>query len=148
MGQDPKLKITKNHISLRKYGRTPTYAEHINFPIHNLRPLHKGARHDWKINLPFTISQEKYKREQCQPWWKKPKSHVIQKSCHHHVIRHLTYLLALNPSFWSGNSYYLSIFSYKFPAPHLTLYPYMVPLFAPPILCFPQAVPPLMALSP
>ena len=26
---------------------------------------------------------------------------VIPKSYHHHVIRHLTYLLALNPSSWS-----------------------------------------------
>ena len=26
---------------------------------------------------------------------------VIPKSCHHHVIRPLTYLLALNPIFWS-----------------------------------------------
>ena len=49
--------------------------------------------------------------------------YVIPKSCHHHVIRHLTFLLALNPSFWSGNSYHLSIFSYKFPTPCLILYP-------------------------
>ena len=28
---------------------------------------------------------------------------VIPKSCHYHVIRHLTYLLSLNPNFWSGN---------------------------------------------
>ena len=27
---------------------------------------------------------------------------VIPKSYHHQVIRHLTYLLSLNPSFWSG----------------------------------------------
>ena len=31
------------------------------------------------------------------------------KSCHHHVIRPLTYLLALNPNTWSGNPCSLSI---------------------------------------
>ena len=34
---------------------------------------------------------------------------VIPKSCHHHVIRPLTYLLALNPNTWSGNPCCLSI---------------------------------------
>ena len=74
--------------------------------------------------------------------------HVIPKSCHHHVIRHLTYLPSSNPSFWSGKSYHLTIFSYKFLAPCLTLYLYVVPLFAWPILYCPQVVPLLMALSP
>ena len=40
----------------------------------------------------------------------KGKNIVIPKSYHHHVIRLLTYLFALNPSTWSGNSYHLSIF--------------------------------------
>ena len=34
---------------------------------------------------------------------------VIPKSCHHHVIRPLTYILSLNPSTWSGNPCCLSI---------------------------------------
>ena len=72
---------------------------------------------------------------------------AIQKSCHHHVIRHLTYLLALNPSSWSGNSWLLSIFheNSQHRASSIVQKWY---LFAPPIPCCPQAVPPLMALSP
>ena len=34
---------------------------------------------------------------------------VIPKSCHQHVIRNLTYILALNPSTWIGNPCCLSI---------------------------------------
>ena len=35
---------------------------------------------------------------------------VIPKSCHHHVIKPLTYLLSLNPSTWSGNPFCFSFF--------------------------------------
>ena len=34
---------------------------------------------------------------------------VIPKSCHHHVMRSLTPMFALNPNTWSGNLLFLSI---------------------------------------
>ena len=52
---------------------------------------------------------------------------VIPKSCHHHVIRLLTFLLAPNPNTWSGNSYHFVNLSQKCLAPCLPLCPRVVP---------------------
>ena len=46
-----------------------------------------------------------------EKWFKQQSFEVvIPRSYHYHVIRNLTYLLALNPSSWSGKSWLLSIF--------------------------------------
>ena len=49
-------------------------------------------------------------------------SFVIPKSCHHHEIRPLTYIFALNPNTLSGNSYHFVNLSQKFSAPCLPLF--------------------------
>ena len=51
-----------------------------------------------KANKPPEQKRDKNKSQE------DPQGSVMPKYCHHHVIIHLTYLLALNPSFSSGNS--------------------------------------------
>ena len=72
---------------------------------------------------------------------------VITKSYHHHVIRHLTYLLSLNPNSWSGTHANCQS-SMKIPSTMLSPLSRSGTLFARPIPYCPQAVPLLMTLSP
>ena len=76
--------------------------------------LHLGLHH---LNPPSLDGKLKRQRK----YWEEHKVlqrdkgmqtqvYVIPKSYHHHVIRTLTCLLALNPSSWSGKSWLSSIF--------------------------------------